>query len=61
MRIEFINKHTGGKMLVDESRATEYEALGHSRASIVIAEVIPTEIKPDMTVKKESKRRKSKE
>lgn len=58
MRVEFINKHTGNAMFVDESRVAEYEALGHSKASIVIADVVATEIKPDMAVKKETKRSK---
>jgi len=57
-RVEFINKHTGGVMWVDESRIAEYEALGHSKASVVIAEVEAKEITPDMAVKKESKRKK---
>lgn len=57
MRVEFVNKHTGGVMWVDEKRIAEYEALGHTRASVVIADVEAKEIVPDMTVKKETKRK----
>lgn len=42
--VEFINKYTGGKMLVHESRAAEYEAAGHARAGVVIADVEAVEI-----------------
>lgn len=58
MRVEFINKHTGGRMFVDETRAAEYDALGHARASAVIAEVQPVEIvgnKKKRTAKKAAK------
>lgn len=59
--VKFINKH-GGVMYVDESRVAEYEAMGHTRASIpaVIPAESVTEKAPAMTVKKATKR-KSKE
>ena len=44
--VEFINKYTGGKMLVHESRAAEYEAKGYVRSSEIIAEVTPVEVEP---------------
>lgn len=43
--VEFINKYTGGVMYVDEPRVAKYEALGHLRAGVVIADVVAVEVK----------------
>lgn len=64
--VEFINKYTGSTMLVHESRVAEYEAKGHVRAGVVIADVEAVEIKAEAEapavekpkVRKSSSRRK---
>ncbi len=44
--LEFINKITGTKMWVDETRAEEYKAAGHIFAAYVKPEPVKTETKP---------------
>lgn len=56
MAVKFINKNTGGIMLVHETRVAEYEALGHTRVSAAD----PEKAAPAPEVKKTT-RRKAKE
>jgi len=60
MRVRMINPRTNSITLVHESRLAEYEAKGFTLASAVIADVVPVEV-PCATVKKVTKRRKTKE
>lgn len=55
--VEFINKYSGHKMLVHESRVKEYEAMGHTVASALVAEKDAEVIVPE--VKKKSVRKKA--
>lgn len=59
--VEFLNKNTGTKMFVDESRVQEYEMMGHRRVSSFI-EVEYTEevIEEEKPVKKKKSTRKKK-
>ena len=43
--IEFINKTTGGKMYVDDSRVEEYKAAGNKLASAPLTPEAPKTVK----------------
>lgn len=46
--VEFINKVTGGKILIDESRAEEYKKLGHKP---VVSFAVKSKSKPEVKSK----------
>lgn len=57
--VEFINKLTGGSMMVAEDRVDEYLAAGHKLAASLIPEEAPVETPKKKAAKKSTTKKKT--